>query len=127
MKNRYKYSKILIVDDNEIDTFVNRKVMEKIDFAEKIIVKNSEIAALDYLTSECKTDADFPDIIFLNPSMTQQRKSDFIKVFQNLPEVKDKNRLIFISVLVQQQESEIANIRRTLYQSISKPLTSEEL
>jgi CheY-like chemotaxis protein len=128
MQQQYKYNKVLIIDDNEIDTYVNMKMMEKVHFAESIIVKNSEPAALVYLTQECEKDADYPDIIFLNPAMSPQRKSYFIKEFQNLPEVKDKNRLIIISVMEVQQQSDLASKRRAIfYQSVSKPLTQEAL
>lgn len=126
MPNTYKYKKVLIVDDNEIDTFVNMKIMKNIDFAEAIIVKNSEISALEYLT-ECKTYNDYPDVIFLNPAMSPERKGDFIKEFQKFPKIKGKNRLIIISVMEKQQQNDLSIKRKAIYQALSKPLTLEEL
>jgi CheY-like chemotaxis protein len=127
MQNTYKYKKVLIVDDNEIDTFVNMKIMENIDFAETIIVKNSEVSALEYFTDECKTNDDFPDVIFLNPAMSPERKGDFIKEFQKFPKIEGKNRLIIISVMEKQQQNDLSIKRKAIYQALSKPLTLEEL
>jgi CheY-like chemotaxis protein len=127
MSGTYKYKKVLIVDDNEIDTFVNIKIMENIDFAETIIVKNSEIAALEYLSIECKINEDYPDVIFLNPAMSPERKGDFIKEFKNLPKIEGKNRLIIISVMEKQQQNDLSIKRKAIYQALSKPLTLEEL
>jgi hypothetical protein len=59
MSNPYKTC--LLIDDNYIDNFVTRKVLEASNFAETIIVRQSPTEAIDSLRFGIIK----PDVIFL--------------------------------------------------------------
>ncbi|MCJ7772599.1 MAG: response regulator, partial [Desulfobacterales bacterium] len=66
-----KYNLVLLIDDNEIDNFVAKKVIEKSGFAEKVITVQSARYALDYLNTESSSEDELPDIIFLDIGMPE--------------------------------------------------------
>ncbi|OYX84078.1 MAG: hypothetical protein B7Y83_09375 [Flavobacteriales bacterium 32-34-25] len=64
-----KTNHVLLIDDNEIDNIVNNHVIMKSKIAEKITIKKSAIAALEYLKGIEGNAIQFPDLIFLDISM----------------------------------------------------------
>ena len=127
MAHDYKYKKVLLVDDNEIDIFVNLKMMEKSNFAENIIIKNSEEAALNYIKNECKSDDEFPDLIFLNPAISPERKTEMLNKFKQIQKVEGKNKIILLSVMDDLAKDDFTKKRAAIFKSINKPLTYEQL
>ena len=52
----------MLIDDNPDDNFFHERVIRKNNMAEKIIVKESAEAALEYLTRQKTTDEPHPDL-----------------------------------------------------------------
>lgn len=48
-KPSYKYHTVMLIDDNELDNFINQKIIESNFFAENIYVNTSGISALEFL------------------------------------------------------------------------------
>ena len=46
-----RFKKALLIDDNDIDNFINKKLLLKTGFATDIVEKKSASSALDYLRS----------------------------------------------------------------------------
>src|SRR3989304_3538 len=73
MSTKYKYKTVMLVDDNDIDNFVNRKTLEHIHFAEHIIAFISPANALEFIastkTDNIETMAHLPQLIFLDLNM----------------------------------------------------------
>ena len=90
--------KVMLVDDNDTDNFISRRIIEITKFADDVIVKNSGKGALDYL-DEFKDSASYlPDIIFLDINMPIVDGFVFLyeyEKFGNL--VKDKCRVIILT------------------------------
>lgn len=64
-----KMKHILLIDDNDIDNYVTNHVITKSQRAEKITIKNSGVAALEYLVSIERNATEFPEVIFLDVRM----------------------------------------------------------
>ncbi len=45
----FKFEKVLLIDDNDIDNFINERMITTSHFAKQVVVKTSADAALDYL------------------------------------------------------------------------------
>src|SRR5437762_5643958 len=96
MSTRYK--KVLLIDDNEIDNFINKKLLLKTQFAEDIVDKTTAMAALEYLQSNSSSPENLPDVIFLDIMMPIMDGFGFLDEYDKLPDaVKSKIRIIMLS------------------------------
>ncbi|HEX8060803.1 MAG TPA: response regulator, partial [Cyclobacteriaceae bacterium] len=57
---------VMLVDDNETDNFISKRIIEITKFAKRVEVKNSGKSALDYLKENQSSAEDLPNIIFLD-------------------------------------------------------------
>ena len=46
-----RLKRVLLIDDNEIDNFINERIITSTNFSEECTVKTSTDAAIDYLKS----------------------------------------------------------------------------
>ncbi|MEM1260924.1 MAG: response regulator [Pseudomonadota bacterium] len=73
---------VLLVDDNDDDNFVHRRVVEQIGVNARVSVFQQAQQALDYLRT---TDRDPVDIVFLDISMPRMTGFEFMEAFDQLP------------------------------------------
>ncbi len=123
----YKYDKILLVDDNEIDNFVNHRMMEIVSFSRHIVLKQSEKEALAYLRNECQKDADYPDFVFISPGVSSDAGSNFTQEVKKLSSNPSKNKVIILSIFDDPDHLKMIEKRISVFKALSKPLTIEEL
>jgi len=116
---------VLLIDDNEVDNFINRKVLSKSGLVEKITTETSAVSALEYLKRHANVPAMLPDVIFLDISMPQMDGFAFLKEFDTLPaRVRDNCHIIMLT------SSEDANDRAKVKHNpcvknyLQKPLSS---
>src|SRR3972149_741312 len=92
---KYKYKTVMLVDDNDIDNFVNRKTLELTHFAEHIIAFISPASALQFIATT-KTDNTeaidrLPQIIFLDLNMPCMNGYEFVTEFEKINPTITKN------------------------------------
>ena len=64
-----RFKRVLLVDDNDIDNFINERMITTNHFGKQVVVKNSGESALSYLKeNESNTDI-LPQVIFLDLNM----------------------------------------------------------
>jgi CheY-like chemotaxis protein len=83
-----KVKNVLLIDDNDIDTFINKHVISRCNIADSIITKNSASAALDYLKNGLQNSEDFPEIIFLDIKMPEIDGFGFLERYNELKDEK---------------------------------------
>lgn len=82
---------ILLIDDNEIDNYINKLTVTQANIAELITVKDSAIDALEYLTDLVAAGQPFPELIFLDVQMPEMDGFQFLDKYADFPEeVKQK-------------------------------------
>jgi CheY-like chemotaxis protein len=99
-KITYKHRTAMLVDDNELDNFINQKIIESNYFAEKIYVNTTGASALELLknlfVNKELVDVLMPDIIFVDINMPLMDGFQFIDQFLKLPEkIKKKSKSLF--------------------------------
>lgn len=88
----------LLVDDDPITSYLNRKLLEKLDVTDRVMVALNGEEALQVLAAECAgASLTCPALIFLDINMPQMNGFDFLDAYQQLPLAK--RRVIVIVML----------------------------
>jgi len=118
----------MLVDDNDTDNFISRRIIEITKFAEDVIVKNSGKGALDYLDEFKDSAADLPDIIFLDINMPIVDGFVFLYEYEKFGNiVKDKCRVIILSSSDNKRDIDKIVNNDYVIKFVTKPLTEKTL
>jgi CheY-like chemotaxis protein len=128
----YKYQYAMLLDDNELDNFINQKTLEANYFANKIYVNTSSKSALEFLTNiETSVSEDFdifPEIIFIDINMPMIDGFQFIENLKNtLPKRFQKLKVVILTSSLSSTDKEKSSKISTGITFINKPLTKEAL
>ena len=119
---------VMLVDDNDTDNFISKRIIEITQFSDNVIVKNSGKSALDYLAENIETPDAIPDIIFLDINMPIVDGFVFLyeyEKFSNL--VKDKCRVIILSSSDNKRDIDKIVNNDFVIKFVTKPLTEKTL
>jgi CheY-like chemotaxis protein len=127
----YKYKYIMLLDDNELDNFINQKVIEGNNFAEKIYVNTSGKSALEFLnnlTVGKETSPIFPEAIFVDINMPMMDGFQFIENLQKMPgdKIPDTKFIILTSSIYPEDRTKAMKISENIT-FLNKPLTEDML
>jgi CheY-like chemotaxis protein len=95
-----KLNCVLLVDDNDSDNFLHRRVLEKAGITERIEIVENGQEAINFLASLVKpgvaeNPAPLPDIIFLDINMPVMDGWEFLDEYEKL-ETGDKSGVVII-------------------------------
>ena len=119
---------VMLVDDNETDNFISKRIIEITKFANNVEVKNSGKSALDYL-KENQNDLDrLPDLIFLDINMPIVDGFVFLYEFEKFNDaIKDKCKVIILSSSDNKRDIDKIVNNNHVIKFITKPLTETAL
>ena len=128
----FKYKYAMLLDDNELDNFINQKTLEATNFANKIYVNTSSKSALEFLNNLTISDTDnashFPEIIFVDINMPMVDGFQFIEKFKNTFSSKSNTtKLVILTSSIAQIDRDKANQISEDIVFLNKPLTQEAL
>lgn len=119
---------VLLVDDNETDNFISKRIIELTKFSPRIVVKNSGKSALEYLEQVKNQPDELPDVIFLDINMPIVDGFVFLSDFENLADsIKSKTGIVVLSS--SNNKRDIGRIVESehVIKFITKPLTEKSL
>ncbi len=120
--------KVMLVDDNDTDNFISRRIIEITKFADDVIVKNSGKGALDYLAEHKEDAGNLPDIIFLDINMPIVDGFVFLYEYEKFGSiVKDKCRVIILSSSDNKRDIDKIVNNDYVIKFVTKPLTEKTL
>jgi CheY-like chemotaxis protein len=127
-----KYKITMLVDDNEIDNFINQKMLEGTSFAEKVFVYTSGRSALEFLKNfeknEDLIDALAPDFLFLDINMPMMDGFQFLDEITRFgKKLNGKMKIAILTTSFSPIDREKALLYKKVVRFISKPLTEEAL
>ncbi|MEM9671438.1 MAG: response regulator [Cyclobacteriaceae bacterium] len=119
---------VLLIDDNDTDNFISRRVIELTEFAQRVVVKSSGQQALDYLQEHAQSPNDIPDLIFLDINMPIMDGFMFLYEFETLPtDIQEKSRVIILSSSEDRRDVDKIITNKAVIKYITKPLTQDDL
>ncbi|MCX6290548.1 MAG: response regulator [Bacteroidetes bacterium] len=127
MNGTSRYPVVMLIDDNELDNFVNKKLIESERFANLVLTQPSGVSALEFLKKN-STGSEIPDIIFLDIMMPNMDGFAFLEEFAKLnDEVKKKSKIVMLSTSESFKDLNRANQNKHVYKFLNKPLNKPVL
>lgn len=122
----------MLLDDNELDNFINQKVIEASHFASKVYVNTSSKSALEFLNNLSLSDSDkldiFPEIIFIDLNMPMMDGFQFIEnLKKSQPKKIESLKLVILTSSTNPHDRDRAAELSQNIVFLNKPLTSDML
>ncbi|GAB4126531.1 MAG: response regulator [Raineya sp.] len=119
---------VMLVDDNDTDNFISKRIIEITKFAKKVEIKNSGKSALQYLEDNQNNPENLPDLIFLDINMPIVDGFVFLFEFEMFPEeLKKKCKVVILSSSDNKRDIEKIVDNEYVIKFITKPLTDSAL
>ena len=119
---------VMLVDDNDTDNFISKRIIEITKFANEVEVKNSGKKALDYLKEHENNINKLPNLIFLDINMPIVDGFVFLYEFEKFNDnVKKKCKVIILSSSDNKRDIDKIVNNNYVIKFITKPLTEHSL
>ena len=119
---------VMLVDDNETDNFISKRIIEITDFAQEVVIKSSGKSALEYIGAHRNDPNKLPDLIFLDINMPIVDGFVFLYEFEKFADlVKNKCRVIILSSSDNKRDIDKIVNNDHVIKFVTKPLTEKEL
>ena len=127
----YKFSTVMIIDDSEMDNFLNKMILETMHYSENILTYTNPIHALNYfkeLSVQSGEGKKIPQIVFLDINMPIMSGFDFLEQFKSLPQ-EHISDIKFYVISSSEDPEDLEKIKKydNIIKYLYKPLNREEI
>jgi CheY-like chemotaxis protein len=125
MRNNFKHIElVMLVDDNDTDNFISRRIIEITKFSDNVVIKNSGKSALEYLQENKTERSKIPDLIFLDINMPIVDGFVFLYEFEKFEhQIRDKCKVVILSSSDNKRDIDKIVNNDHVIKFITKPLT----
>jgi two-component system chemotaxis response regulator CheY len=117
---RKKLNSVLLIEDNEIDSFIHKKILESCEVT-NIRSFESPVTALEYLAQT----KEIPELILLDNNLSFMDGFEFIDEFRKLEIAQHPIEIFILSAFIRKED--IEKVQEKCSGFIEKPLTKEKL
>jgi CheY-like chemotaxis protein len=123
-----KYEKIMIVEDNDLDSYVLETLVKKNNMADEVMGFNNAKDALKYLELNKNSIENLPDIIFLDICMPLMDGYEFLDLFNEINfENHSKCKIFMVSSCLDEVNIAKSKSYSNIVSCITKPVNPEQL
>ncbi len=123
-----RFQKVLLIDDNEIDNFINERIITSSFFSTEVIVKNSAKNALEFLSGLNGSEEAIPQVIFLDLNMPVMDGFGFLEEYAKLNDkVRNACKVVVLSSSISPEDIDRASTNPYVLKYINKPLSEKYL
>jgi CheY-like chemotaxis protein len=132
METKYKYRSILLIDDNEMDNFINQKMIGALNITEHIYTHNGARSAIEFLKNVEKISPGnaeaLPEVIFLDIDMPLMDGFAFLDEFDKMKEeTKQHCKIIMLTSSINPYDINKSKKYDYVKKYIRKPLSEENI
>ncbi len=119
---------VMLIDDNDTDNFISRRIIEITNFSTQVEIKNSGKNALEYLEKHKNNSDKLPDYIFLDINMPIVDGFVFLYEFEKFnTNLKNKCKVVILSSSDNKRDIDKIVNNENVIKFITKPLTEDAL
>lgn len=120
---------VFLIDDNEIDLFIQKRYIELSSFAKKVVTFTSPVKALETFHNDYVKNEDVPSgVIFLDLNMPILNGFEFLQRFNQLSEdVSNRFKIVILSSSNSLEDKNRAEQFPNVITFASKPINVDEL
>lgn len=124
----YKFSRVMLIDDNDIDNLINSRIITSHNFAAVVDVKTTTESALEQLRSLAAGSSNIPSIIFLDLNMPVLDGFAFLEEFEKMADfIKTDCKVVVLSSSISPDDINKASTNAYVVKYINKPLNESYL
>ncbi len=128
MPSHLKNSKVMLIDDNEVDLKINSKIISITKLFDEVVQYNSAEAALSFLHKNVNNIATLPHFILLDIQMPDMDGFEFLEAYKRLPvELTSHCAVVMLSSTLDFGDIQRAEANAHVIKLLKKPLNPEEL
>lgn len=122
-----KINSILLVDDDQINNFINKRIIGKLNIADNVSIASNGEEALDYIQKYCKKSGSCPELIFLDINMPVMNGFEFLNEFKNI-DLNNKNQVKIIVLTTSSNPGDMQKLKQySIKGFLNKPLTEKKI
>ena len=124
MKIMHDVPFVMLVDDNDTDNLISKRIIELTGFSDRITIKNSGKKALEYLEAHRDDPSQLPQLIFLDTNMPIVDGFVFLYEFEKMSlTVRNHTKVVILSSSDNQRDIERILDNNYVIKFITKPLS----
>lgn len=122
-----KINSILLVDDDQINNFINKRIIRKLDIANHVDIALNGEEALEHIQKICRDTGNCPELIFLDINMPVMNGFEFLNEFKNLS-LRNKKEVKIIVLTTSTNPGDMQKLKEhSIKGFLNKPLTEKKI
>jgi CheY-like chemotaxis protein len=127
----YKYNSVLLIDDVNLDNFLNEELLKTYNFSQKVYTNSGAKSALEFLKNLVRIDQAkevLPEVIFVDINMPVMDGFQFIEAYKKtMDERLQKPKLVVLTSSTYEEDREKTEAISDDIIFLTKPLSKEML